>query len=75
LASFAGAAWTFLSALLSDGTVAVNPAALEEAVAHHAVAEHKKEDREEEYEQEMAGSERGWHLSGRVCGIRVRRIR
>jgi hypothetical protein len=40
----------FFPALLPDGTVAVNAAALEEAVTHHAVSEHKKEDCQEQYE-------------------------
>jgi hypothetical protein len=47
----------FFSALLSDGTVPMNPSALKEAVTHHALAEQKKEGRQEEYEQEMFRSE------------------
>jgi hypothetical protein len=58
--------------LLSDRAVAVNPAALKEAVTHHAVAEQKKEDCQEDYKQEVSSPERGWLwlLSWRLGRIR-----
>jgi hypothetical protein len=50
---------------LPDGTGAVFPATLEEAMLHHALAEQKKDDRQKDYKQELSKSERGWLSSGR----------
>jgi hypothetical protein len=60
----------YAARLLSDGAVAVNPAALKEAVTHHAVTKQKKEDHQEECEQELSGSKRGWIGFCRVGWIR-----
>jgi hypothetical protein len=52
--------------LLSDGAVAVNPAALKEAMLHHAVAKQKEKNCQEECKQPLFHSERGWLWFGRL---------